>query len=396
MKAVVVEIKDNKAAVLSDDGRVIAISNQAYAVGQVIEVKHSGLSLVRKLAVYGASAAAVILLGFSSWAYASPYTYVSVDVNPSIEYSVNRFDRVLSIKGVNDDGEDIIEKIELKELKYQAIEKAVLETVEQITAEGYFTDDMEGGIVITTASEDEEKAEELAASLQQQVAEEVHRTEEDVLVEANSLGLERVEEAKQLGVTPGKLNLVEKLQATAADPASIDIEQWLDRPVKEIMKATKDNRLNESDSETVIQKEENTSSDSDDNKAQAKVDRKEQKQEKKAEESSKDHKQENKAEEDRKDQKPEKKAKEDRKEQMQEKKVEENRKDQKQEKKAIEDRKEQKPEKKTKEDRKEQMQEKKVIEDSKEQKPEKKVEKAEDKSNKNSSSITNKNSDNKK
>lgn len=303
MKAVVVEIKDNKAAVLSDDGRVIAISNNAYVVGQVIELKHSHLSLIRKLAVYGAAASAVVVLSLGSWAYASPYTYVSVDVNPSIEYSVNRFDRVLSIRGVNDDGEEIIEKIDFKELKFQTIEKAVLATVDQITAAGYFTDDMEGGIVITTASEDDAKAEDLAASLQQAVEDEVVHNDEDVIVEASSIALERVEEAKQLGVTPGKLNLVEKLQASAEDPASIDIKQWLNRPVKDIMKATKDNQSTASKSEV-----------SDNNKASDHEDRKEQ-----SKENLEDAKAQSK--EDRKDAKIQ--FKEDRKEHKEEKKAEE-------------------------------------------------------------------------
>ena len=42
-----------------------------------------------------------------------------------------------------------------------------------------------------------------------------------------------------MGVTPGKLNLVEKLQASATDPDDIDIEEWLAKSVKEIMKETK-------------------------------------------------------------------------------------------------------------------------------------------------------------
>ncbi|MBP1753636.1 MAG: hypothetical protein H6Q59_34, partial [Firmicutes bacterium] len=208
MKAVVVEIKENKAAVLTDDGRVIAINNKVYEIGQIIQVREPRMHIARKLSVYAASAAAVMILGVGSWAYASPYTYVSVDVNPSIEYSVNRFDRVLSVKSVNDDGEEIIRQMDLKDLENQTIESALRMTVEQINEAGYFAEDAEGGIVITTASEDDNKADELATSLQQAVQEEFDNSEEEVVVESYSVGLERVEEAKELGVTPGKLNLV--------------------------------------------------------------------------------------------------------------------------------------------------------------------------------------------
>ncbi len=242
MKAVVVELKNNRAAVLSDNGCVVTVKNNGYEIGQVIQMTDSRIQLSKKIAVFAASAAAFVVLGTGAWAYATPYSYVSVDVNPSIEYTINRFDRVLSVKAVNDDGEEILQEIALEDLENQTIQNAILRTVEQITAAGYFSGTTEGGIVITTASENVDKAEELATDLQQVVEEEVTQAEEDVVVEAYSVGLERVEEARELGVTPGKLNLVEKLQASLADPDAVNIEEWLTKSVKEIMKATKDNR----------------------------------------------------------------------------------------------------------------------------------------------------------
>ena len=54
--------------------------------------------------------------------------------------------------------------------------------------------------------------------------------------------MERVEVARELGVTPGKLNLVEKLISSSDGSESINLEEWLDKPVKDIMKATIENR----------------------------------------------------------------------------------------------------------------------------------------------------------
>ena len=107
MKAVIVEIKNDFAAILSDDGRILKVRNNNYAIGQVIEMNQNKLFKTRKFAAIAASAAAFILLcGTSAWAYMTPYSYVSLDVNPSIEYSLNRFDRVLDVTAVNDDGEN--------------------------------------------------------------------------------------------------------------------------------------------------------------------------------------------------------------------------------------------------------------------------------------------------
>jgi hypothetical protein len=256
MKAVVVEIRNNKAAVLSDNGCVVTVKNNGYEIGQVIHMIDSKKQFTKKIAVFAASAAAFVVLGTGAWAYATPYSYVSMDVNPSIEYTVNRFDRVLTVKAINDDGEEILKAITLEDLENKTIEDAILKTVDQITAAGYFNTTAEGGIVITTASENMDKADELATDLQQVVEEEIAEVKEDIIVEAYSVGLERVEEARELGVTPGKLNLVEKLQSSSSDPSSINIEEWLNRSVKDIMKATKDNRKASSVSGSAIAMEE--------------------------------------------------------------------------------------------------------------------------------------------
>ena len=242
MKAVVVEIENRYAAVLSDDGCIVKVKNNNYEIGQVIQMSNSNIHIRKKLVAIAASAAAMVILGTGTWAYASPYSYVSLDINPSIEFTVNRFDRVLNVKAINDDGEEILKKVNLADLKNETIKEALTITVKQISEEGYFEGNIEAGLVIATSAKKEKKAEELAKELQETVDTELVDTEKDIEVEVFSVGYERVQKAKELGVTPGKLNLIEKLQASAANPETIDIEEWLSKPVKEILKATKANR----------------------------------------------------------------------------------------------------------------------------------------------------------
>ncbi|NLK28020.1 MAG: anti-sigma factor domain-containing protein [Clostridiales bacterium] len=242
MKAVVVEIKKNYAAVLSDNGCILKVKNNNYEIGQVIYINNKEKSIRKKILTFAASAAALLILGTGTWAYAAPYSYVSLDVNPSIEFTVNRFDRVLRVKAVNDDGEELLKDINLSDLKNETINNALSATIEQISAAGYFEGDIEAGLIIATSAKNTAKAEKLVEELQETVDSELVEQGKEVEVEAISIGYERVQEAKKLGVTPGKLNLVEKLQASAQDPETIDIEEWLSKPVKEIMKATKDNK----------------------------------------------------------------------------------------------------------------------------------------------------------
>lgn len=251
MKALVVEIKDRYAAVLLEDGLIKKVKNVNYTIGEVIEVEQKkftfeGRSKKKFIAILASAATFFILCGVGVWSYYTPYIYVSLDVNPSIEYSVNRYGRVLSAKGVNDDGKNVLQTIGLDSIENSTIENAVETTINEISTEGYFATEDEGGIVIATASEDSEKAEELATDLED-VADTVTEEKGEVVeVESESVGLERVMEARELGVTPGKLNLVEKLVESAQDPTSINIEEWLDKPVKDIMKACKENKKEQS------------------------------------------------------------------------------------------------------------------------------------------------------
>lgn len=52
----------------------------------------------------------------------------------------------------------------------------------------------------------------------------------------------RIELARQLGISPGKMNLIQRLQKSFNDDDEIDYSYWANRPVKEIMKNIKSNK----------------------------------------------------------------------------------------------------------------------------------------------------------
>lgn len=133
----------------------------------------------------------------------------------------------------------LLQEIKLDNLKNKTIVQAINHTLNQISELGYFSDETTAGIVITTSNKDMDKADEIALEIKEEIEDEITETYDTASVEVYSVGLERVEAAKELGVTPGKLNLVEKLIASSNDAESINLEQWLDKPVKDIMKATK-------------------------------------------------------------------------------------------------------------------------------------------------------------
>ena len=237
MKAVIVEIRGETAAALGRDGTVFKVKNRAYAVGQTIDVRRGVRSLRRQIAVLAAAAAAVFLIvGAGIFTYASPYSMVSLDVNPSLQYTLNRLGLVLSVEAVNGDGDEIL--AEVGTLSNRSIEDAIVITVRQITEDGYFDGDEPGGIVIAASSRDEGEARRLAENVRETAISVTRESEKDVVVAALTVGQDQVEQAKELGVSPGKLTLVEQLRDTASNPEDIDVMEWLEKPVKDIMEQT--------------------------------------------------------------------------------------------------------------------------------------------------------------
>jgi len=316
MKSVIVEIRGKYAAALSEDGSIIKVRNNGYEVGQQIDTGMTFHAIPQRFIAIAACIALLLISGLGAYTYFTPYSYVSLDVNPSVEFILNRFDCVLSVEGVNDDGQAIVENIELSKLRNRHIDYAVVHTVSEISKHGYLEGPGISGIVIATSANNSRKAEKLAAELKEAVEQEllrevdpVHDDPESkdtetspqcsqdpnngsggkkekgpksgpssetapssapshsadnskgnsrgkndndkndpskagkprkskVIVESFNVSKEVVDKAKEKGTTPGKLQLVERLQESAKSIEDIDIESWLDKPVRDIMKAT--------------------------------------------------------------------------------------------------------------------------------------------------------------
>lgn len=94
----------------------------------------------------------LLSLGIGGYSfYRIPVSYVSIDVNPSIELSINRLGRVVSASAYNEDGQQILEQIKLKNLPYP---RAVRMLLEYETAENFITEN--SLLVFTVISENAE------------------------------------------------------------------------------------------------------------------------------------------------------------------------------------------------------------------------------------------------
>lgn len=78
---------------------------------------HTKPRLVLRYALVAASL--LLLLGTGSYSvYRKPVSYISIDVNPSIELGINRFGKVVSAEAYNEDGQNILQHVSVKNISY--------------------------------------------------------------------------------------------------------------------------------------------------------------------------------------------------------------------------------------------------------------------------------------
>ncbi|MFL0164350.1 anti-sigma-I factor RsgI family protein [Candidatus Clostridium helianthi] len=200
-----------------------------------------GTYMKRKIAL-AASIAVAFSLGGGVYAYAkTPVAYVSLDINPSVELGVNAFDTVVSAEAYNKDGEKVLEGTNLVNTK---VDNAVSTVITNAISDGYIKEDStnvttSAAVEITVSTDKDGLADKLNESLKETADETLKDNDLEAEVETDKVALARRDEARQLGITPGKLNLIQKLQAL--DP-SIKVEDYKLISVKEIQKKAKELR----------------------------------------------------------------------------------------------------------------------------------------------------------
>lgn len=245
MKAAIVETHRTYAVALLEDGRFTKLRSGQYEVGQTVTVRKNRSSWRGRITAY-ASLAAVLLL-FILGGYKTPVGLVSLDVNPSIEYSINLFDRVIAVSAVNDDGKTILTQLSQKELLNANIGDAIDKTIAQLQNNGYLNEADDNYVMLTANSVSQAHAEKLAVALQNRVNVHANLSAESVAVSKGE-----VEQAHSMGTSAGKLVLIERLKASSEDPDAFDEDEWLDEPVRDIVRATQNhgnsgNNANKSD-----------------------------------------------------------------------------------------------------------------------------------------------------
>ena len=165
MKYLVMETHPAYAVVLDEDGRFLKAANLRYQVGDtvqdIVELRTPQKKVVPAWKPLSglAAAAACLCMVFFGW-YQPNYTAygtLRIQINPDVEMTVSRTDRVLDLEGLNDDGEDLIEGY-----SYQGKDRetAANELVERAIDMGYLSDGETVSITVSSTDADWQAREE--------------------------------------------------------------------------------------------------------------------------------------------------------------------------------------------------------------------------------------------
>lgn len=73
----------------------------------------------RFAAVAAVLVVALVFAGGGYQVYAKPVSYITMNVNPSVELGINRWDKVVECTGLNADGSELLDRVDVKGLNYK-------------------------------------------------------------------------------------------------------------------------------------------------------------------------------------------------------------------------------------------------------------------------------------
>ncbi len=249
MKAAVMKIEGSKAVVINEEGRISYIKNKGYTAGEKLEISSRAESLADKVTdfakknmpvIAAAASFLVLLTGGLGFANHHPCSTVTLDINPSLRYSLNIFDKVVDMDSFNDDGSEIVEEIG-RSTKGKSLDKAVRLTLDELDRTGYVGENTSVVVTLGSRTESEDKLEtEVVGSVDDWNTEKTEAGEaKSIEVETVKVTPEMADMAREKNVSPGKIYIVGKLKDEVLEDAEFDEDEWLDKSVSEIKEATK-------------------------------------------------------------------------------------------------------------------------------------------------------------
>ncbi|MDR0220729.1 MAG: hypothetical protein LBI54_04910 [Lachnospiraceae bacterium] len=198
---------------------------------------HRARNTVLRFAAALASVAAIALAGVSANnLYFAPSAYVDIDVNPSIELTLNQFDRVIATQAYNKEGQEIIANLSLTHQRY---EEALLTLINAINQGGFMQNN--GLVSVTVQVANPAKEAGMLASIQTDVAGYVAEQHHGVQVEVFSVSGDIQALAHEQNVSPAMYLAIQDLIAV---DSSVTVESCRGHSLHSIRQRTQEHMGN--------------------------------------------------------------------------------------------------------------------------------------------------------
>lgn len=168
-------------------------------------------------------ACAVLLFIGGHWLYFTPTVEISIDINPSIELEINRFDKIISLESYNADGQELIKTLNVKFKDYSEAMNQIFRSEDIISL-------LEKDEIMTIAviGSGNTQSEKVLSNLQS-YTEEKHNT---YCYYAHS---EEVENAHESGLSCGKYKAYLELKEVNPDITVDDIHHMTMREIRNMI-----------------------------------------------------------------------------------------------------------------------------------------------------------------
>ena len=207
MKAVVMEIRDGYAAVLVKGGSIERIRDKGYKPGQEIEMPRKIIECGGAFRIFTAAAALVLVIFTAGITYRynlKESAYVTVDVNPSLEYAMNAKCKVRRVTALNDDAKEIADRLKNIGVKGEDLKTALENTKTELYMAGYLGDEKDNVMLVSVVSDDITVRKDL------KMAAETVAAQEDIAVYVVESTMSERKEARQQGVSAGRYEVSKK------------------------------------------------------------------------------------------------------------------------------------------------------------------------------------------
>lgn len=178
----------------------------------------------REYPVYAAACACLLFLLLGGrWLYFTPTAEISMDINPSIELSVNRFDRVIAVTAFNEDGQELSRELDVKHMDYA-------QAVEQVLTHDSIAALLSGGemMCITVVGQDGQQSAKLLSGLETCAAGRSN-------IDCYSARPEEAAAAHEAGLSCGKYRAFLELQRLDPDITPEDVQGMTMRKIRDLI-----------------------------------------------------------------------------------------------------------------------------------------------------------------